>query len=105
MTYAAFLLLFLVPPIVALAVAVRRRVTHLWALGVLGLMALALLYTGPWDHLIIAQGVWSYPPGAVLGPRLGLVPLEEYVFYLLQVLLTGLTPLVFVPRAPQPPPR
>ncbi len=100
MTYGMFLLVFLVPPIVVLAVAFRKRITRLWSISVLGLMALALLYTGPWDHFIIAQGVWSYPPGAVLGPRIGLVPLEEYTFYLLQVLLTSLVLMAFVRRRP-----
>lgn len=90
MTYRGFLLLFLVPPTLLLAVAMRRRISRRWIGGVLSVMLLAVVYTGPWDHYIIEQGVWSYPPGRVLGITIGLVPIEEYAFYLLQVLLTGL---------------
>ena len=50
----------------------------------------ALIYTGPWDNAIILNGVWSFNPGQVLGPVIGVVPLEEYLFYILQVAFTGL---------------
>jgi lycopene cyclase domain-containing protein len=98
MTYAAFLFWFLVLPILALLVVLRRRVTRGWLWGVLAVMALAVAYTGPWDHFIIEQGVWSYPPGRIAGPTIGLVPLEEYAFYLLQVLFGGLVLLALTRR-------
>jgi lycopene beta-cyclase len=105
MTYAGFLLLFLVPPILVLALLARRRITSRWSWGVLAVMGLAVIYTGPWDHFIIEQGVWSYPPGRVLGPAIGNVPIEEYAFFLLQVLLTGLVLLMLTEQtaAPRPP--
>ncbi len=92
MTYAQFLLLFVVPPVVLLGanLALRRRLTRrlVFALGVTA--CLAVVYTGPWDSTIIAQGVWAYPPGRVLGQTIALVPLEEYTYFVLQVLMTGL---------------
>ena len=105
MTYGAFLLLFLVLPILALAVALRRRMTRAWRWSVGAVALIAVLYTTPWDNFIVAQGVWSYPPDRVLGVTLGLVPLEEYVFFVLQVLLTGLVLLALTgrPVAPLPP--
>ena len=50
---------------------------------------LATLWTTPWDNLMLYEGVWSYPPDAVLG-RLFLVPIEEHLFFLVQPILTGL---------------
>ncbi|CAA9291064.1 MAG: hypothetical protein AVDCRST_MAG77-4730 [uncultured Chloroflexi bacterium] len=101
MTYAIFLLLFLVPPIVVLAWWQRRRITRTWMVGVAAVMGLAVVYTGPWDHFIIEQGVWSYPPGRIIGPTIGKVPIEEYGFFLLQVTFTGLVLLTLSGRAPR----
>jgi lycopene cyclase domain-containing protein len=55
-----------------------------------GIAAVALIYTTPWDDLIIRQGVWSYPAERILGVTIGRVPLEECFFYVLQVVLVGL---------------
>jgi lycopene beta-cyclase len=102
MTYAGFLLAFLVPPIVALAWWQRRRLDRRWWAGVCAVMALAVTYTGPWDHFIIEQGVWSYPPGRVIGITLGNVPVEEYAFMVLQVTFTGLVLLALTGRPAAP---
>ena len=90
MTYAHFLGLFLVLPIVVLTLALRRRIDHRLGLSVLGMAVVALVSTTPWDNAIIAMGVWRYDPTLVSGITLGLVPLEEYLFYVLQTILTGL---------------
>lgn len=49
---------------------------------------LATVWTTPWDNLMLYLGVWSYPPGAVLGTIL-YVPIEEHLFFIFQPLLTG----------------
>lgn len=90
MSYLAFLLIFLLPPICLLLFALRAHRDRLpWRTLALTAGA-ALLYTAPWDNAIIRAGVWSYSPSHVIGVRIGEVPLEEYLFYLLQVTLTGL---------------
>jgi lycopene cyclase domain-containing protein len=89
-TYAHFLGLFLVLPIVVLTLALRRRMDLRFGLSVLGMAVVALVYTTPWDNAIIAMGVWGYDPALVWGITLGWVPLEEYLFYVLQTILTGL---------------
>jgi lycopene cyclase domain-containing protein len=91
MTYLAFLLFFLVLPIaVLLGLQIRTlRRREIASMAVVG--AIALLYTTPWDDAIIRQGVWSYPAERVLGITIGQVPLEECLFYVLQVALAGLT--------------
>jgi len=96
MSYAIFLLLFLGLPLCALLRVVRLpRAAHI-AIGATGV--LALLYTAPWDNALILNGVWSYGRGHVLGATIGVVPLEEYLFYILQVLLAGTITAWLLPR-------
>jgi lycopene cyclase domain-containing protein len=90
MSYGQFLLIFLVLPLVAAAVVLRRVLSRRLMLTVLGVSILALVYTAPWDNLIVVNGVWSYGPDHILGVVIGHVPLEEYVFYVLQVGLAGI---------------
>ncbi|MFN8557976.1 MAG: lycopene cyclase domain-containing protein [Dehalococcoidia bacterium] len=101
MTYAQVLLLF-VAPLVALAAWGARRVMdrRRWlALG--GVMALAVVYTTPWDSAIIARGVF-YDADRVLGVRFWGIPLEEFCFFLLQTALTGLFTYRLLGREPGP---
>ncbi|MEM6337238.1 MAG: lycopene cyclase domain-containing protein [Bacteroidota bacterium] len=93
MTYATFLLVFLVPPIVLLALwrrpvySVRPSRQAWWGIPMLCLIA--LVYTTPWDNYLVSQAVWGYPPGRVIG-TIGYVPIEEYCFFILQPIMTGL---------------
>ncbi|MBZ0304399.1 MAG: lycopene cyclase domain-containing protein [Anaerolineae bacterium] len=111
MTYPAFLLLFVVLPIGILSlwalVDVRRgrwipqalRGWPVWlVLG--GHSLVALLYTTPWDNYLVATGVWYYNPDLVTGITFGWVPLEEYLFFILQPLMTGLLLLTFARYLP-----
>ena len=108
MTYFGFLLRFLIIPIALLAVLTYidlRRKRQLpaslqflspWLLiGVL--MVIALTYTTPWDNYLVATGVWWYDPALVTGITLGWVPIEEYTFFILQPVMTGLW-LLFLAR-------
>ena len=96
MSYAIFLLLFLGLPLCALLWVVRLpRIAHM-AVGATGV--LALLYTTPWDNALILNGVWPYGRGHVLGATIGVVPLEECLFYILQVLLAGTITAWLLPR-------
>ncbi len=58
----------------------------------------ALAYTTPWDNYLVATGVWYYDPARVWNIVLGYVPLEEYLFFVLQVTLTGLITLWLIRR-------
>lgn len=92
MTYLAFHLLFILPPVVALAAWVWPRRAGLprragWALPAIA--AVAFAWTTPWDNYLVARGVWRYGAGRVLGV-VGWVPVEEYLFFVLQPLLAGL---------------
>ncbi|MDI7276539.1 MAG: lycopene cyclase domain-containing protein, partial [Anaerolineae bacterium] len=107
MTYLAFLALFLAPPVLLLGALAQRGRAHRRgadssALSSGALLAghalLALAYTGPWDSYLVATGVWWYDPRRVLGPRVGWVPVEEYGFFVLQTLMTGLWVIWLEPR-------
>ncbi len=108
MTYFGFLLRFVVAPIAILlgmALWDRRRglrrdaAVRSWPVwAAIGLhMVVALLYTTPWDNYLVATRVWWYDPALVSGIVIGWVPIEEYTFFLLQPILTGLW-LVFLAR-------
>jgi lycopene beta-cyclase len=91
MTYLAFHLLFILPPLVVLLRWVPRVAGHAgsrawWTLPAVA--AIALIYTTPWDNYLVYRGVWWYGPDRVLG-TIGYVPVEEYLFFVLQPLLTG----------------
>ncbi len=93
MTYWQFHVVFLLPPIALLAltlpaslngVSARRR---RWALPTICLIAFC--YTTPWDNYLVYRNVWGYGPERVLA-TIGYVPVEEYAFFILQPILTGL---------------
>jgi lycopene cyclase domain-containing protein len=88
-SYGLFLALFLAAPLGSLCALFHRHISRALCLLLLGISLVAVLYTAPWDNLIVINGVWSYGPHQILGVVIGHVPLEEYVFYVLQVLLTG----------------
>lgn len=100
MTYFGVLTFFLLPPLAVLALVVCRADWRRWRSGrpvdrlpylAIGLhVALALIYTTPWDNYLVATGVWWYDPALVTGLRLGWVPIEEYTFFVVQTLFTGL---------------
>lgn len=53
------------------------------------LCGIAFLYTTPWDNYLVYRGVWSYGLDRVVG-TIGYVPVEEYLFFILQPIMTGL---------------
>ena len=101
MTYFGFLAIFIGIPLAILAFFTwldRKRERNLpksltlfpagWALT--ALVLIAVIYTTPWDNYLVATEVWWYDPNLVTGLTLGWVPIEEYTFFILQTLLTGL---------------
>jgi len=92
MTYLQFHLVFTFPAIIALKLAAPRvnlGDTTKKAVSLLAITAIAFLYTTPWDNYLVQHEVWGYGEGRVLA-TLGYVPIEEYAFFILQPLLTGL---------------
>ena len=102
MSYGQFLWVFLVGPIVVLGFLLRRRLSRRFAISVAALAAVAVAYTTPWDNAIVAMGVWSYDPSLIAGIVLGYIPLEEYLFFVLQTILAGLVVLALLGRSGRP---
>ncbi|ATB35772.1 hypothetical protein CYFUS_001186 [Cystobacter fuscus] len=89
MTYARFLGLFVVLPIVLLAVRYRRVLTGRALLPLVPLLAIVYVATCPWDNLAVKWGLWRFKPELIWGIVVGYLPLEEYLFFGLQTLLVG----------------
>ncbi len=92
MTYLQFHLVFILPPLLLLGWAYARRsgrppLRQTWP-WVLLVSAIALVFTTPWDNYLVWREVWTYGPDRVIG-TIGYVPVEEYLFFVLQPLLTG----------------
>jgi lycopene beta-cyclase len=80
-------------------VLLRGRIS-IWLLVTLcAVSVLALVYTTPWDNLIIENGVWTYGHNRVAGILIDHVPLEECIFYVLQVILAGLAVAALLRRS------
>ncbi|MCL4868523.1 MAG: lycopene cyclase domain-containing protein [Anaerolineae bacterium] len=114
MTYFTFLLIFLIVPILLLGGLAWRderggralphalRGQSFW-LGLAIIPFVALLYTTPWDNYLVATNVWWYKPELVTGLIIGWVPIEEYTFFILQPIFTGLVLLALLRRLPYDP--
>ena len=93
LTYVGFHAVFVAPPLLVLASVTAS--THnetrsvVRVIPAIAILILALVYTTPWDNYLIHRGVWWYGDGTVAG-RLWLAPLEEYLFVLLQPIVTTL---------------
>ncbi len=90
LTYASFLLIFVIVPTLLIALVLWRKRTWPNWWHIVTIAVVAVVYTTPWDNAIIMQGVWTYDPNKVWGTVLGVVPLEEYIFFVLQVVFTGM---------------
>ena len=92
-TYLGFLIVFLLPPIAALVALARlrpaARAGRIPLIGLGIILVLAMTYTTPWDNLLIEQGVWWYGDGVTL-VHFWAAPLGEYLFFVLQPVLTAL---------------
>lgn len=93
MSYLLFHLIFLIPPIVLMGATLPHPLQEMggrraqYALPLIALVAFT--YTAPWDNYLVAREVWWYGTEHVLA-TVGYVPVEEYLFFLLQPILTGL---------------
>ena len=92
LSYLGFHAVFVLPPLLLLLL-VRPPVLRAGGRAERTALALmivaAVVYTTPWDNYMILRGVWYYGEGTVL-VRFGAVPLGEYLFFVLQTVVTGL---------------
>ncbi|MFB6229714.1 MAG: lycopene cyclase domain-containing protein [Salinibacter sp.] len=106
MTYLTFHFTFLLPPILLMLLApqlpTRSAQGTRAILGVPLICLIALTYTTPWDNYLVAKDIWWYGADRVLA-TIGYVPVEEYLFFVLQPLLTGLFLYQYLGRWASPP--
>jgi lycopene cyclase domain-containing protein len=116
MTYFGFLAYFLGIPIAILGLVAwwderngrkMPAVLSSWSpyAVIAAICAVALIYTTPWDNYLVATRVWWYHPELVTGIVIGWVPIEEYTFFILQPILTGLWLVCLARRLGSPPAR
>jgi lycopene beta-cyclase len=86
-SYLLFDLVVLVLPVAVLLRLSGGLAPRCWR-AVAVLVAVALSWTAPWDEHLVRTGVWSYGEDRVIA-TLGSVPVEEYAFVALLVLLVA----------------
>jgi lycopene cyclase domain-containing protein len=93
MSYLTFHFVFTIPPILLMLVTLPRPLAGTGGirarLAIPLLCLIAFTYTTPWDNYLVARNVWWYGPERVWA-TIGYVPVEEYMFFVLQPILTGL---------------
>lgn len=111
MTYFGFLLQFVGIPIVIFGFlnwldarrgkAMPQALTS-WGAGtvIAALVFVAVAYTTPWDNYLVATRVWWYDENLVTGWLIGYVPIEEYTFFIVQPIMTGLFTAWLMRRMP-----
>jgi lycopene cyclase domain-containing protein len=111
MTYFGFLALFVGIPIVIFALLnwwdertgkpMPAPLTSWGPYTIIGwLIVVAVVYTTPWDNYLVATRVWWYDPELVTGIVIGWVPIEEYTFFVIQTIMTGLFTAWLMRRMP-----
>ncbi len=90
MTYFGFLAAFVVAPLLVVAWWSRRQRSRGTWKPLLLLLLMVYAATTPWDNAAVARGLWDFAPDRIWGVRLWHLPVEEYLFFGLQTLLTGL---------------
>ncbi|MEM6886397.1 MAG: lycopene cyclase domain-containing protein, partial [Verrucomicrobiota bacterium] len=102
MTYLYFHLVFILPVIFVfwyLRRMERQSDLPLQKTGIAILAIIALTYTTPWDNYLVASKIWTYGEGRVLDSLvIGYVPIEEYMFFILQPIMTGTFLLLMAQR-------
>ena len=99
MTYALIVLPF-VATTVAVVLATARRPGFGARTAASGITALVLIaLTAVFDNLMIAAGLFSYPPEHLSGLSIGLAPVEDFSY---AVCAAFLVPAVYALLAPSP---
>ncbi|KAI1506092.1 hypothetical protein F5X99DRAFT_415711 [Biscogniauxia marginata] len=88
--YALVHLKFTIPLAGFLTIILRPLLTRLDLYKTSALVLIAFFATLPWDSYLIYRGVWTYPPDAIVGPRLFGVPAEELFFFVIQTYITAM---------------
>ncbi|WWC69263.1 uncharacterized protein I206_103201 [Kwoniella pini CBS 10737] len=92
-TYMQIHLYFIIPPIILLWLIYRPLIGRREIIKFLWLGFMATIWTTPWDNFILSQDGWTYPTGSIIG-KIGYIPIEEHLFFILQPILIILLHLI-----------
>lgn len=95
LTYIDVHLIYTLPVIGLLILIVWPFINRSEVLKIITISTVAVIYTTPWDSYVIYNGAWTYPPERVLAV-IGIVPIEEYMFFVIQSVMTTLWTLLCV---------
>jgi len=99
MSYAALAALFLLPPLAVLVLAVLvRRPGRRWWLSTTITVGLLLVLTVVFDSLMISADLFRFAEEDLLGPRIGLAPIEDLAWPMAAGLLLPALWLLLSPR-------
>ncbi|KAI1654660.1 Squalene/phytoene synthase-domain-containing protein [Daldinia decipiens] len=88
--YALVHLKYTIPPACLLTFILKPLLTRLDLYKTFTLILVAFFATLPWDSYLIRNGIWTYPPDAIAGPRLFKIPVEELFFFVVQTYITSM---------------
>lgn len=96
MTYFRFHLIFNLPVLLLLAALSFGAWTHPVVVGC-GLLVLVpvMIFTTPWDNYAAKHGIWGFSEGQ-FWRKVGHLPVEEYLFFVIQSLQAMLLTLVLL---------
>lgn len=95
LTYIDVHLLYMLPVIGVLSLITRPFLNRSEVFKIALISAIAFVYITPWDNYIIYNEGWSFTTEKILG-FIGYVPIEEYMFFIIQTVLTLLWALLCV---------
>ncbi|RAH60213.1 phytoene synthase [Aspergillus piperis CBS 112811] len=91
-----------IPLAVVMTLAYWPFFTKLELYRIATLITIAVISTIPWDSYLIRARIWTYPPYAILGPRICLIPIEEVFFFVIQTYNTSLAYIILTKRFVMP---
>ncbi|XP_015369177.1 PREDICTED: bifunctional lycopene cyclase/phytoene synthase-like isoform X2 [Diuraphis noxia] len=93
LTYIDVHFIYTLPVVAVLALITWPFISRLELFKIGFICTMAFLYTTPWDNYIIFHNAWMYKPKNILAV-IGYVPVEEYMFFVIQTIMTSLWALV-----------
>lgn len=100
MSYLEFHLIFNLPLLLLLGFLARGRFTREHAKWIGIILVIVLCFAIPWDSWAVRRKIWDFNESKI-ALRIGVLPLEEYLFFVIATLEASLLTILFLPRRTQ----
>jgi len=97
MTYLGFHLVFNLPVLILLGFLSRNRLTRDHLKWIAVVLLIVMVFATVWDNLAIYKRFWSFDESRILF-KIGFVPIEEYLFFVILTLQVCLLVTLFLPN-------